>query len=40
MFVIYLCVRNIDVGHVFVGEGYRCWSYICVLGVPMLVIYL
>ena len=40
MLVMYLCVRGIDVGHVFVCEGYRCWSYICVLGVSMLVKYL
>jgi hypothetical protein len=41
MLVMYLCVRGIDVGHlflregidvghVFVCEGYRFWSYICV----------
>ena len=41
MFVMHLCVRGIDVsyvfvceciavGHVFVCEGYRCWSCICV----------
>jgi ferredoxin len=51
MLVMYLCVMVIDVGHVllrdgidvdhvFVCEGYRCLSYICVLGVPMLVMYL
>jgi hypothetical protein len=38
--VMYLCVSGIDVGHVFVGYGYRCWSCICVLGVSMLVMYL
>jgi hypothetical protein len=36
MLVIYLCVRGIDVGHVFVCDWYRCWSYICVLGVSIL----
>jgi hypothetical protein len=40
MMVIYLCVRGIDVGHVFVCEKYRCWSCICVLWVSMLVMYL
>ena len=25
MLVMYLCVMGIDVGHVFVCEGYRCW---------------
>jgi hypothetical protein len=33
MLVMYLCVRGIDVGHVFMCEGYRCWSGICVLEV-------
>ena len=40
MLVIYLCVRGIDFGRVFVCYGYRCWSCIFVLGVSMLVIYL
>jgi hypothetical protein len=40
MLVMYLCVRGIDVGHVFVCYGYRCWSCICVLGVYMLVMHL
>jgi hypothetical protein len=40
MLVMYLCVRGIDVCHVFVCEKYRCWSCICVLGVSMLVMYL
>jgi hypothetical protein len=40
MLVMYLCDRGIDVGHVFVCEGYRCWSCICVLGISMLVMYL
>jgi hypothetical protein len=40
MLVMYLCVLVIDVGHVFVCEGYRCWSCICVLGVSMLVMHL
>jgi hypothetical protein len=40
MLVMYLCVRSIDVGHVFACEGYRCWSCICVIGVWMLVMYL
>jgi hypothetical protein len=50
MYVMYLCVRGIDVGHVFVCEGidighvflcegYWCWSCICVLGVPKVVMY-
>jgi hypothetical protein len=30
MLVMYLCVKDIDVGHVFVCEGYRCMSCICV----------
>jgi hypothetical protein len=40
MLVIYLCVRRIDVGHVFVSKGYRCWSCICVCWLSMLVMYL
>ena len=40
MLVIYLCVRGIDVGHIFVCERNRCSSCICVLGVSMLVMYL
>ena len=40
MLVMYLCVRGIDVSHVFLCEGYRCWSYICVLEVSMFVMYL
>ena len=40
MSIMYLCVSGVDVGHVFVCEGYRCWSCICVLGVLMLVMYL
>ena len=40
MLVIYLCVKGIDVGHLFVCLGYRCWSFICVLVVSMLVMYL
>ena len=40
MLVMHLCVRGIDIGHVFVCEGYRYWSCICVLGVQMLVMYL
>jgi hypothetical protein len=38
--VVYLCAKGIDVGHVFVCKGYRCWSCICVLGVSMLAMYL
>jgi hypothetical protein len=38
MLVMYLCARCIDVGLVFVCEGYPCWSCICVLGVSMLVM--
>jgi hypothetical protein len=30
MLVMYLCVGGIDVGHVFVCEGYRCWLCIYV----------
>ena len=37
---MYLCVRGIDVVHVFVCYGYRSWSCICVLGVWMLAMYL
>ena len=40
MLVMYLCVRDIDVGHAFVSEGYQCCSCICVLGVSMLVMYI
>jgi hypothetical protein len=40
MLVLYLCFRGIDVGHVFVCYGYRCWLCICVLGALMLVMYL
>jgi hypothetical protein len=40
MLVMYLCVIDIDVGHVFVCYRYRCWSCICVLLVSMLVMYL
>jgi hypothetical protein len=40
MLVAYMCVRGIYVGHIFLCEGYRCWSCICVLGVQMLVMYL
>ena len=40
MLVIHLCVRDIDVGNVFVCWGYRCWSCICVVGVSKLVRYL
>ena len=40
MLLVYLFVRGIGAGHVFVCEGYRCCSCICVLGVSMLVMYL
>ena len=40
MLDMYLCNRGVDVSHVFVCEGYRCWLCICVLGVSMLVLYL
>jgi hypothetical protein len=40
MLVMYLCARGVDVGHVFVCYGYRCWCCVCVLGVSMLVMYL
>jgi hypothetical protein len=40
MLVVYSCVRSIDVGHVFVCKGHRCWSCICVLRVSMLVLHL
>jgi hypothetical protein len=40
MLVMYLCVRGIDVGHEFVCIGYRCWLFICLLGVLMMVMYL
>ena len=40
MLVMYLWVIGIDVGHVFVGYRYRCWSCICGLKVSMLVMYL
>jgi hypothetical protein len=40
MLVVYLCVRGIEVGHVFVCYGYPCWTCICVLEVLLLVMYL
>ena len=40
MSVVYSRVRRIDVGHVSVCKGHRCWSCICFLGVSMLVMYL
>jgi hypothetical protein len=40
MLVMYLCVRVINVSHVFVCSGYQCWSCICVFGLSMLVMYL
>jgi hypothetical protein len=40
MLVMYFCGRGIDVGQVFVREGYRCWTCIFVLGVSMLVMHL
>jgi hypothetical protein len=40
MLPMYLCVRSIDVGNVCLCEVFRCWSYICVLGVSMLFGYL
>ena len=40
MLVMYLFVRVIDVGRVFVCEGYICWSCLCLLRVSMLVMYL
>jgi hypothetical protein len=39
MFFMYFWVIDIDVGHVFLGYRYRCWSCICGLCVSMLVIY-
>jgi hypothetical protein len=39
MLVMYLCVRGIAVGYVFVYYGYCSWSCICVLGVSMLIFY-
>ena len=40
MVVVYSCIRGMDVVHVFVCYGNRCWSCTCVLGVSMLVMYL
>jgi hypothetical protein len=40
MLVLYFCVRGIDVGLVFLFEGYRCFSCICVLGVSMFFMHL
>ena len=40
MLDMYLCVRDIDVGHVFLCKGYLCWLCICVLVVLMLDMYL
>jgi uncharacterized membrane protein len=39
LLVMYLCARGIDVGHLFLYKGYRCWSCLYVLGVSMLVMY-
>jgi hypothetical protein len=39
MLVMYLWVIGIDVGHVFLGYRYRCWSCISGLQVLMLVMY-
>ena len=39
MLGMYLWVICFDVGHVFVGYRYRCWSCICVQKVLMLVMY-
>ena len=34
--IVYLCVRGIDVGHVFVCLGYRCCLiYLCVRGIDV-----
>jgi hypothetical protein len=33
MLGMHLCVRGIDVGHVFMCEVHRCWSCISALGV-------
>ena len=40
MLLVYLFSRGIGVRHVFVCEGYRCFSCICVLGILMLVVYM
>jgi hypothetical protein len=40
MLFVYLFVRGIGVGQLFVWEGYRCFSCICVLGILMLVVYM
>ena len=40
MLVMYMCIKGIDVGYVFVGYMYRCLSCICGLQVSMLVMYL
>jgi hypothetical protein len=32
MLVMHLCVRGVDVGHVFMCYGYQCWSCMCVFG--------
>ena len=37
---MHLCLRGINVAHVFMCYGYRCWSCIYVYGVSMLVMYL
>jgi hypothetical protein len=39
MLVMHLWVIGIDVGHVFVGYRYRCWSCICGLLVWMFFMY-
>jgi hypothetical protein len=40
MLVMYLCVRVINAGLVFVCEEYGCLSCICVIGVSMLFMHL
>jgi hypothetical protein len=40
MLVMYLYLRVINFVLVFVFEGYRCWSCICVIGVSILDMHL
>jgi general stress protein CsbA len=39
MLVMYFWVIGIDVGHVFLGNRYRCWLCISGLLVSILVMY-
>jgi hypothetical protein len=38
MLVMYLCVRAINVSHVFVCSVCKCWSCICVFGLLRMTV--